>query len=165
MVNKKNKSLPELRANYYRLIYQYKQRKAKIKKQRNVEIKTITQKYARKTEKLNSKIKSWSRAIRRIDARASKIEALKRLVEEFTDSKITKYGRGNKIARYLFFEFGFRRHIMAIDLLRYANIHRAYSSTEYRKEFRILRKTNPEIEELWNRFNNYVKLNTDVFNK
>lgn len=162
-----NKGILSLkRKRYYTMIWLYKKRRQELRARYGITVlhnghRRLPDEYKEKAKRLNKKIGSWNREIRKIDTITGKVNKLKKAVMDFTGEDIhnqvgLKVPETVKMAKFIYYKFGLENGIMGILLSNEIGSH-ARQPSIYRTRFTRSFKTIPENKQKWLDFKDFYE--------
>ncbi len=161
-----NSTLSIKRKYYYTMVWQYTQRRQKLRDKFGISVihnghKKLPEAYKKQSYRLNKKIGVWNREIRKIDMRVKKIAKLKKAVVDFTGQDISNHVGHKvcpkvKIAKSIYYKFGLENGLLGTLLSEHIGSEVRQPST-YRRRFTKSFATTPENKVIWLQFKDFYK--------
>lgn len=163
-----NGTLAAKRADFYRMVYNYKRKREALKKEYGTtgnpsKKRPVPEGYKRRAEKIKNKIKHWNREIKRIDIKTKKMSFLLKVVRIYTKCAIRYTVNKSpevKQAKAIYFKYGIEQLGLYPRELR---LYISPSNTDnnqaqvYRSRFTKAMVENPELKQYWLNFKKYYE--------
>jgi len=143
------------RKKIYHRLFVYEQRREQLLKKFGG-----TAQYSTKVKQIQRTIDQYKAAIKRIDARTTKVIAIGNALAYFSGHNVKNSSRSRLIPRYvkgIFFKYGMENGITGSLLAEYVGTGSTGYPSETRMWFTRSFKTNPEYREQYKRFSEFIK--------